>query len=56
MACVNPTIVVLFPSPRGVGVMAVTSMYLPWGLSSNQIQMDLGLVLAVVIEIVLAEA
>ena len=27
---------VLFPSPRGVGVIAVTSIYLPFGLSRNQ--------------------
>ncbi len=29
----RPHDVVLFPSPNGVGVMAVTSMYLPSGLS-----------------------
>ena len=30
---IRPTDVVLLPSPSGVGVMAVTSMYLPSGLS-----------------------
>ena len=30
---VSPTVVVVFPSPSGVGVMAVTSMYLPRGFS-----------------------
>jgi len=34
-ACVRPTLVVVFPSPSGVGVIAVTSMYLPWGRSLN---------------------
>ncbi len=33
IAWVRPTVVVVLPSPSGVGVMAVTSMYLPWGLS-----------------------
>ncbi len=32
-AWLNPTVVVVLPSPRGVGVMAVTSMYLALGLS-----------------------
>jgi hypothetical protein len=30
-ACERPTVVVVLPSPSGVGVMAVTSMYLPFG-------------------------
>ena len=30
-ACDRPTMVVDLPSPSGVGVMAVTSMYLPFG-------------------------
>ena len=33
---INPTEVVLFPSPRGVGVIAVTSIYLPSGLSLSR--------------------
>ena len=32
----SPIVVVDFPSPRGVGVMAVTSMNLPSGLSLNR--------------------
>ncbi len=31
-AWLKPTVVVVLPSPRGVGVMAVTSMYLALGL------------------------
>src|SRR5919204_5735505 len=30
-AMLSPMVVVVFPSPRGVGVIAVTSMYLPFG-------------------------
>jgi hypothetical protein len=33
--CTSPIVVVLLPSPRGVGVMAVTSMYLPLGRLSS---------------------
>jgi len=36
IAWVNPTAVVVLPSPRGVGVMAVTSMYLPSGRSARR--------------------
>ncbi len=32
----RPMEVVVFPSPRGVGVMAVTSIYLPSGLSFSR--------------------
>ena len=35
IACVSPTAVVVLPSPSGVGVIAVTSMYLPDGLSAR---------------------
>src|SRR3989304_5829244 len=33
---VRPIVVVDFPSPSGVGVMAVTSTYLPFGLSARR--------------------
>src|SRR5512133_1883521 len=32
-AWLSPTVVVVLPSPKGVGVMAVTSIYLPFGRS-----------------------
>ena len=32
--CPNPTVVVVLPSPRGVGVMAVTTTYFALGLSA----------------------
>jgi hypothetical protein len=31
----SPIVVVVLPSPSGVGVIAVTSMYLPIGRSAN---------------------
>ena len=34
--CTRPMVVVDLPSPRGVGVMAVTSTYLPLGLSPRR--------------------
>ena len=34
--CTRPMVVVDLPSPRGVGVMAVTSTYLPLGLSARR--------------------
>lgn len=33
ITCDNPMVVVLFPSPRGVGVTPATTMYFPFGLS-----------------------
>src|SRR6185437_5316967 len=33
MAWLRPTVVVVFPSPSGVGVIAVTTMYFPFGAS-----------------------
>ncbi len=33
--CARPTVVVVLPSPSGVGVMAVTSTYLPRGFSRS---------------------
>ncbi|MEA2121251.1 MAG: hypothetical protein EGMGGAKC_00572 [Dehalococcoides mccartyi] len=35
--CTSPIVVVLLPSPSGVGVMAVTSIYLPFGLSFRRV-------------------
>ena len=35
----SPMVVVDLPSPRGVGVMAVTSMYLPSGLPASLVNM-----------------
>ena len=32
-ACPSPTVVVVLPSPRGVGVMAETTTYLAFGRS-----------------------
>src|SRR5579871_6283676 len=32
----SPTVVVVFPSPKGVGVIAVTTMYLPFGTSLSR--------------------
>src|SRR5215212_4284313 len=34
-ACPRPTVVVVFPSPRGVGVMAETTTYLALGMSAS---------------------
>src|SRR4030042_2589241 len=34
---IRPQDVVLLPSPSGVGVMAVTSLYFPWGLSFRRL-------------------
>src|SRR3990170_6653353 len=39
-AWLRPIIVVLFPSPSGVGVMAVTSMYLPLGTFFNRLRIS----------------
>src|ERR1051326_266535 len=39
-AWLNPTVVVVLPSPSGVGVMAVTTTYLPlgWSFSRSRIE------------------
>jgi hypothetical protein len=34
-ACPRPTVVVVFPSPKGVGVMPETTTYLAFGLSAS---------------------
>ena len=34
--CASPTVVVLLPSPSGVGLIAVTSTYLPRGRSASR--------------------
>ena len=34
-ACPSPTVVVVFPSPSGVGVTAVTTTYLALGRSAS---------------------
>ena len=39
IACVRPTEVVVLPSPSGVGVIAVTSMYLPEGFEARRSRM-----------------
>ena len=36
IAWASPTVVVVLPSPRGVGVIAVTSMYLPSGTAESR--------------------
>ena len=49
--------VVVLPSPSGVGVMAVTSMYLPLGRSLSFPRPEhFGLVLAIVVEVVFRQA
>ena len=52
-------VVTVLPSPSGVGVMAVTSMYLPFGRSfsrSEDLEVDLRLVLAVQLDLVVFQA
>ena len=39
-ACLSPTVVVVLPSPSGVGVIAVTTMYLPLGESFRRSRME----------------
>ena len=56
---VRPMLVVVLPSPAGVGVMAVTSTSLPVGGVVQpviQVQRHLGLVLAVVFQVVVGDA
>src|SRR5260221_8900533 len=36
----SPTVVVVLPSPRGVGVIAVTTMYLPLWMSLSRSRME----------------
>jgi hypothetical protein len=53
-ACPSPTVVVVFPSPSGVGVIAVTTTYVASGRSGEGVgglQLDLGDVLAVGLQI-----
>jgi hypothetical protein len=38
--CTNPIVVVDFPSPNGVGVIAVTSTYLPLGRPARRPMAD----------------
>ena len=55
----RPTVVVVLPSPSGVGVMAVTTTYLAFGRSlSSSIasRLDLGELVAVRLEQVRADA
>ena len=55
----SPTVVVVLPSPSGVGVMAVTSMYLPCGAPGQplqHVQVHLGFVLPEEVEVLLLEA
>src|SRR5580658_7876827 len=40
MAWLSPTVVVVLPSPSGVGVIAVTTMYFPLGASLSRSRMD----------------
>ena len=57
--CVSETDVVVLPSPALVGVTAVTQMILPSGRSAEPIehaQVDLGLVLAVLLDLVVQQA
>ncbi len=44
----NPTVVVDLPSPRGVGVMAVTTTYRPCGRSASRRVMASSVTLAFV--------
>jgi hypothetical protein len=46
--CASPTVVVLLPSPSGVGVMAVTTTYLPFGRSVSSRRIALRVTLAFV--------
>src|SRR5688500_7058905 len=39
-AWLSPTVVVVLPSPSGVGVMAVTSMYLPFGRFARRLRIS----------------
>jgi hypothetical protein len=50
IAWVRPTEVVVFPSPKGVGVIAVTSMYFPFGFSANASEGALGRIRSQIIE------
>ena len=56
----RPTAVTVLPSPSGVGVMAVTSMILPSGISFEALEqghvVDLGLVAAVELELLFEDA
>ena len=55
----RPTVVVVLPSPSGVGVMAVTTTYFAFGRSAqlvDRLEPDLGQVVAVRFEQVRADA
>ena len=55
-ASARPTVVVVLPSPAGVGLMAVTRTSLPWRVLSHSLQdvvVDLGLVVAVLLQVLL---
>ena len=57
--CARPTVVVLLPSPSGVGVIAVTTTYLPFGRSVSsrrmRVERDLRLGRAVQLELLVAD-
>ena len=59
IACPRPTVVVVLPSPSGVGVIAVTTTYFARGSVgqlADRLQADLGQARAVGLEEVLADA
>ena len=58
-ASLRPTVVVVLPSPAGVGVIAVTRISLPFGLALQRLDVvhrDLGLVVAVGLEVLRRDA